>query len=167
MKIVGNGAIAKAVSDAEAKDRLYFCSGVSNSSEVRESEYQREIDLLMKQDKDSHLVYFSSLGVLGGTSRYYEHKRQVEAIVKTYFDKYTIVRLGNITWKNDNPHTLINSMKLRVKRGEKLEIRDEYRYLVDKDEFLYWVNLIPEWSCEISIIGKRMKVREVVKKYVL
>ena len=163
--IIGDGAIANVLQEREGF--LFFASGVSNSSEIRESEYKREIDLLMAQEKYTHLVYFSSLGVMGGHTRYYDHKRQVEALVKTYFDKYTIVRLGNITWKNNNPHTLINAMKLRLKRGEKLEIRDEYRYLVDKDEFLYWVNLIPEWSCEINIPGRRMKVKDVVREYVL
>lgn len=162
--IIGNGDIASVLPDRE--DLIFFASGVSNSQEDRESEYQREMDLLMQQDKKIHIVYFSSLGVLDGDSRYYTHKRQMEAAVKRCFDSYTIIRIGNITW-GKNPHTLINAMRNIVEKGEKLEIRDVYRYLVDKDEFLYWINLIPDWSCELSIPGKRMKVKDVVKEYVL
>ena len=41
-----------------------------------------------------------------------------------------------------------------------------YRYVVDKDEFLHWLNMIPPWSCELNIPGRRMKVREIVREYV-
>ena len=47
--IIGHGDIASALSNR--KDRLYFASGVSNSSEIRESEYRREINLLLKQNR--------------------------------------------------------------------------------------------------------------------
>lgn len=161
--IIGDGDIASVL-----KDRPGFCffaSGVSNSQETRESEYFKEMDLLKKQDMNDHVVYFSSLAVLNKESRYYFHKREMEELAKT-FPKYTIVRIGNITW-GKNPNTIINSMRERFKRGERLEIRDEYRYLVDKDEFLYWVNLIPDWNCELSIPGRRMKIKDIVKEYIL
>lgn len=161
--IIGNGDISSVLPDRE--DRLYFASGVSNSQESRESEYKREKDLLLEQSKKRHLVYFSSIAVLFGKSRYYDHKREMEEVVKT-FPHYTIIRLGNIAW-GTNPNTLINGLKNKIKNGETLEIRDEYRYIVEKDEFLYWINLIPEWNCEMNIVGKRMKVVEVVKEYVL
>jgi len=48
-----------------------------------------------------------------------------------------------------------------------LEIKDVYRYVVEKEEFLYWIGLIPDWNCEMNVPGSRMKIREVVKKYVL
>ena len=161
--IIGDGDIASIL--PERPGFCFFASGVSNSGETRESEYQREKDMMLLQDKKWHIVYFSSLGALDGDTRYYRHKKEMEELVKT-FDTYTIVRIGNITW-GKNPNTLINSMRLRLKKGEKLEIRDEYRYLADKDEFLYWVKLLPEWSCEISIPGKRMKIKDMVKEYVL
>ena len=85
----------------------------------------------------------------------------MEKLIKGLFPKYTIVRIGNITF-GDNPHTLINYLKAHPEA----EIKDEYRYIVDKDEFLYWVNLIPSWSCEMSIPGRRMKIKDIVKEYV-
>jgi hypothetical protein len=159
--IIGDGDVAGVL-----KDRSGFCffaSGVSNSKETDEAEYKREMDLLLLQNDNFHLVYFSSLGIFDGTSRYYLHKMEMEETVKRFFPEYTIVRLGNITW-GKNPHTIINFFKEKIKKGEKFDIKDEYRYLVTKDEFLYWIDLIPEWSCEMNITGERIKVKEIVER---
>jgi len=156
--IIGNGDIASALPDRD--DLLFFASGVSNSKETRESEYEREKNLLMKQDFDSHLVYFSSLCVFFSNNRYAKHKLEMEKIVKTYFLQWTIIRLGNIDWGN-NPNTLINYLR----NHPEAEIQDVYRYIADKEEFLHWIDLIPKWSCEINIPGKRMKVAEIAKEY--
>jgi len=158
MPIIGNGDIASVLPDRE--DLLFFASGVSNSQETRENEYQREEDLLLKQDQWNHFVYFSSLAIFYSDTRYTKHKLKMEKRVKEKFPIYTIIRLGNITW-GKNPNTLINYFKV----NSKAEIKDEYRYICDKEEFLHWINLIPKWSCEMNIIGKRMKVVEVVKEY--
>lgn len=157
--IVGYGDIAGAIEDTP--DKIFFASGVSNSQETREPEYDRERELLLQQPEHSHLVYFSSLAVLDGISRYLDHKREMEGLIRDTFDVYTIVRIGNLDW-GENPHTLINYLKAHPEA----EIQDVYRYIVDKDEFQYWLRLIPDWSCEISIPGKRMKVAEVYRKYV-
>jgi len=154
--IVGRGDIAKVLKDRE--DRIYFASGVSNSQETRESEYYREIDLLLSQDKYMRLVYFGSLCIFYSDTRYAQHKRRMEALVKKHFEKYTILRLGNITW-GKNPHTLINYLR----KHRNAEIKDVYRYVVDLEEFFYWINLIPNWNVEMNIPGKRMKVKEIVE----
>lgn len=159
--IIGNGDIASVLKDRE--DILYFASGVSNSQETRQSEYQREIDLLLKQDKSKHIVYFGSLAIFYSDTRYVRHKRLMEELVKEHFKTYTIFRIGNIAW-GKNPHTIINFFKNRIKNGEELEIRDEFRYVVNKEEFLYWIDLIPAWSCEINVPGWRMKVSKIVEK---
>ena len=170
--ILGHGDIASVLTDRD--DRLYFASGVSNSQETRESEYRREIDLLLSllqgpsvsplhPPKKEHLVYFSSLSVFYSDSRYVRHKIEMEKAVKI-FRPYTIIRMGNITW-GDNPHTLINFIKNKIRNREPFEVQDVYRYIIDKEEFLHWINLIPDWSCEINIPGRRMKVRDIVREY--
>jgi hypothetical protein len=156
--IVGRGDIASVLKDRE--DRIYFASGVSNSQEDRESEYQRELDLLLKQDRRRHLVYFSSLCVFYSDSRYAQHKLLMEILVKDIFMKHTIIRLGNILW-GKNPHTLINYLKTHPAA----EIRDVYRYVVSKEEFLFWIDMIPWFSCEMNIQGERLKVKEIKEKY--
>ena len=161
--IVGHGDIASVLSDREGF--TFFASGVSNSRETRETEYQREIDLLLSQNKSQHLVYFSSLCIFYSDSRYAWHKRTVENSVKVHFEHYTIMRLGNITW-GTNPHTLINHLREQRRRGEILEIQDTYRYIMDLGEFLHWVSLIPEWNCEMNITGRRMSVRQIVDELV-
>ncbi|OHA88491.1 MAG: hypothetical protein A2653_00970 [Candidatus Zambryskibacteria bacterium RIFCSPHIGHO2_01_FULL_43_25] len=160
--IIGNGDIASALPDK--KNRLFFASGVSNSQETRESEYAREKTLLFKQDRNSHIVYFSSLAVLYGKNRYVQHKREMEALIKQEFLRYTIMRLGNITW-GTNPHTLINYFRQQLKADKPITIQNTYRYIIDKDEFLHWIGLIPDWSCEMNITGRRMKVSEIVDEY--
>lgn len=158
--IVGSGDIASVLPDKQGL--LFFASGVSNSQETRESEYKREQDLLLEQPRDAHIVYFSSLGVFDRDSRYFQHKRDMELTVKENFPLYTIIRLGNIDW-GDNPNTLINYLKAHPKA----EIKDEWRYICDKDELLHWIAKIPSWSAEVNIPGRRLKVREVVDEYVV
>src|SRR3990167_1749987 len=101
--IVGNGDIARALEGTD-KDVLFFASGVSNSQETNEAEYQREKDLLLQQDRSRRLVYFGSLSIFYNDNRYAQHKREMEELIMQEFPKYTIVRLGNITW-GTTPHT--------------------------------------------------------------
>jgi hypothetical protein len=163
-KIIGDGDIAGVLKLEDVnKDFLFFASGVSNSQEVRESEYQKEKDLLLEQDRKQHIVYFGSLSIFYGNNRYVKHKREMEELVMKEFPRYTIIRLGNISW-GTNPHTLINYFKAKIKSGEVVEVRDETRYVVDVEEFLHWINLIPnDFNCEMNVPGKMMKVKEIFK----
>lgn len=162
--IVGNGDIASAIEDRDGL--LFFASGVSNSREKRESEYNREKNLLMSQNRSMHIVYFSSLCVFYSNSRYAKHKREMENLVKIFFATWAILRFGNITW-GTNQHTLINHLKKQKKNGKKLIIKDTYRYICDKEEFRHWLSMIPkDWSCEMNVPGRRMKVADIVKKYI-
>ena len=159
--IIGNGDIAGALKDK--KNIIYFASGVSNSSEKRDSEFMREVNLLLDQDKTKHLVYFSSLCVFYSNTRYAQHKIMMEELVKNNFRTYTILRLGNITW-GKNPHTILNFLRNKIKNKEPFEVQDTYRFILDRDEFDYWINLIPKWSCEMNITGIRLKIEEIVKE---
>lgn len=164
--IEGKGDLASVLTEIDRPDRLFFARGVSNSQETRESEYQREKDILLQQPKDNRLVYFGSLSVFYNDTRYTKHKLEMESLVKTEFPRWCITRIGTITW-GDNPNTIINTLKGHVARQEPLEIKDVYRYVIEKDEFLHWVSLVPDFNVEMNIPGTRMKVREIVKKYVL
>lgn len=160
--IIGNGDIASVLPDRD--DLLFFASGVSNSQETNGAAYDREANLLREQDYYKHIVYFSSLATLYANTYYARHKRKMEEFVKEHFNDYTIVRIGNITWGN-NPNTFINYYNNCVKERRPFAIKDEYRYIIDKEEFLHWINLIPKWSCEMNIPGKRMKVADIIKQY--
>ncbi len=167
--IVGDGDIGSLLREKELgrSDRIYFVSGVSNSREIRESEYQREKDLLLEQDIDLRLVYISSLSVFYKENRYTQHKKEMEELIKYEFAQWTILRLGNITW-GDNPNTLINYLKNKVDSGEPIELQDTTRYVASEEEFLHWINMIPQdWNCEMNITGQPMKVTDIFKKYVI
>lgn len=157
--IIGEGDIAKVL--PKRNDLLFFASGVSNSQETRATEYKRERDLLLEQDRYNHIVYFSSLSVFYLDTPYSHHKRAQEELIKEWFQHYTIIRLGNISW-GKNPHTLINYFRAHPNA----EVQDVYRYVIDKDEFLHWISLIPQWSCEMNCPGRKLKVEEIVKQYV-
>lgn len=160
--IIGNGDVASVLPDRE--DLLFFASGVSNSREERESEYEREKALLLDQPKQAHIVYFSSLARFYSQTRYTKHKQFMEFLIKDNFRHWTIIRLGNITW-GSNPHTIINFFRNKIKAGEPFEIRDEYRYIISKEEFLHWIALIPEWNCEMNLTGRWMHIKDIVKEY--
>lgn len=161
--IAGNGDIAGVLKDRD--DFIFFASGVSNSKETRDSEFVREINLLFEQNRRKHLVYFSSLSIFYSKTSYSQHKKSMEWLVKKNFDRYTIVRLGNIAW-GVNKNTLINFFRNQVDRGEPLDIQDTHRYVVEKEEFLHWMGLIPEWNCEMNITGQYLSIKEIVNKYV-
>jgi hypothetical protein len=156
--IVGHGDIASVLPIRD--DLLFFASGVSNSQETDESEYRREAALLARQDRTKRLVYFSSLSVFFSESRYADHKRTIEATIKKFVPRYCIMRLGNIDW-GTNPHTLINYLKAHPEA----EIKNEYRFVIDQDEFLMWVNAIPPWNCEMNCPGRRLLVKEIYDEY--
>ncbi len=161
--IVGDGDLASVLPDRD--DLLFFASGVSNSQETRETEFRREVALLDRQNRNLRVVYFSSLAIFDKDTRYLRHKKSMEKTIKHYFKKWTIIRIGNITW-GENPHTLINNLSNKLRSGENIEIKDEYRYIVDIEEFMYWIDRIPNWNCEMNIPGQRMTIREVFNEYV-
>ena len=163
MSIVGTGDLASVLFGVDDPKRIYFAAGVSNSRNEEQIEFLRERRLLMDQPKDKHLVYFSSLSIYYTSSPYAKHKRRMEELIKTHFKVHTIIRLGNITW-GTNPNTFINFFKNAIKNNEPFTVKDEYRYLIDKDEFLHWLGLIPDFSTEMNITGRRIKIIDVVSE---
>lgn len=154
--IIGNGDIAKVLVDR--KDVIYFASGVSNSKEDRESEYEREMDLLATMPNDMHLVYISTLAIYYADSRYVQHKKAMEDLVRRCWGSYTIFRIGNITW-GTNPHTLLNYLR----EHPEAEIQNVYRYLIDKEEFLHWISMAPiPGRSEMNVTGRRVWVPDLV-----
>ena len=159
MPIIGHGDIASVLTDRV--DRIYFASGVSNSSCDDWNEFQREKKLLMEQSKFAHLVYFSTLSIYYADTPYTRHKKTMERLVKDNFSVSTIVRIGNITW-GKNPHTLINYLKDRIKTKQSYKAREVYRHIIDKEDFKYWVEMIPDWSTEMNLTGLKLTVPQIV-----
>lgn len=164
--IVGTGDIGQALKEANVDKNFitFFASGVSKSSETDSEQYERERRLLNEQPIETHLVYFSSLSIYYSQSRYTWEKKFTERFIKGAFQSYTIVRIGNITFGN-NPHTLINFFKNKIASNEPFEIQETFRYLLDKQEFIHWMKMIPVGEKnEMNIPGNLIWVPDLVKK---
>ena len=160
--IVGRGDIASVLNDRDGA--IFFVSGVSNSNETRESEFMREIELLDKQDKTKCIFYFSSIALddLSKNSQYLQHKRRMELLIKSNFENYNIIRIGNITW-GSNPNTFINYIKNKKSKGESVEIKDEYKYVIDKEQLVLLTDNLPLIGQNtICVFGRMAKVAELV-----
>ena len=160
--IVGRGDIASVLNDRDGA--IFFVSGVSNSNETRESEFMREIELLDKQDKTKCIFYFSSITLddMSKNSQYLQHKRRMELLVKSNFENYNIIRIGNITW-GSNPNTFINYIKNKKSKGESVEIKDEYKYVIDNEQLLLLTDNLPlTGQNTICVFGRMAKVKELI-----
>lgn len=160
MAIVGNGDIAEVLRPIDRDDIVFFASGVSNSKCTDKKQFDRELRLLKKQPKNQKLVYFSSLSIYFKDTPYTKHKRNMEKQVKKLFKSYCIVRLGNINW-GTNPNTIINYFKACIRQNKQPVIKQEYKFVINKDEFLYWINKIPKFNTEMNITGRKMIVTEI------
>lgn len=162
--IIGKGDIASILNDRE--DALFFVSGVSNSNETRDSEFLREIELLNKQDKSKCIFYFSSISVDDVskviTNKYLQHKIRMETLIKTNFQNYNIIRIGNILWGN-NPNTFLNYIRNKMEKDEPVLIKDEYKFVINKEQILLLTDNLPLVGQNIiSIFGKMAKVNELI-----
>ena len=158
--IIGNGDIAKIINDRA--DALFFISGVSNSLCEDENEFQREIDLLLSQRRDLCLVYISTISQYYYESAYVNHKRQMEDVIKNNFENYLIIRIGNIDF-GTNPNTFLNFMRKRKAENKVLTIRDEYRYMVSKEQILLVTDYFPmHGKNEICIFGHMKKIKDLI-----
>lgn len=162
--IVGRGDIASVLNDRDGA--IFFVSGVSNSSETRESEFMREMELLDKQDRTKCLFYFSSISVDEldkiSSNKYLQHKRRMELLIKSNFQNYNIIRIGNITW-GSNPNTFMNYIKNKISKGEPVEIKDEYRYIIDKEQLVLLTDNLPlVGQNTLCVFGRMAKVNDLI-----
>jgi hypothetical protein len=162
--IVGRGDIASVLNDREGA--TFFVSGVSNSNEIRDSEFMREIELLDKQDRTNCLFYFSSISVDDiqkvSSNKYLQHKLRMEMLIKSNFENYNIIRIGNITW-GTNPNTFINYIKNKKSKGEPVQIKDEYKYIIDRDQLVMLTDNLPlNGQNTLCVFGRMAKVSELV-----
>jgi hypothetical protein len=162
--IIGRGDIASILNDREGA--IFFVSGVSNSLEKRESEYEREYKLLSEQDKTKCIFYISSITIDNKEkfeiSRYLQHKKQIEDYIKSSFKNYNIIRIGNISW-GSNPNTFLNYIKSKVKNNESFFISDEYKFMINEKQLLSLTDNLPiDSQNQISVFGQMVKVKDLI-----
>ncbi len=162
--IIGKGDIASILNDRDGV--IFFASGVSNSSETKESEFDREFNLLSNQDKSKCIFYFSSITIDNveklKINRYLQHKKQMEDYIKNNFENYNIIRIGNISW-GKNPNTFLNYIRNKIKNNEPYQLSDEYKFMIDKEQLLLLTDNLPiTGKTQISVFGRMAKVKDFI-----
>jgi hypothetical protein len=161
--IIGSGDIASVLNDR--KGAIFFASGVSNSQCNDEDQYIREVDLLWNLHADNDytklcLFYFSTISLFTTGTRYTYHKFEMERMVRTFWPNHNIIRIGNIDW-GKNPNTFINAIKAKQAKGEPVEIRDEWKYMISKEQLLLLTDNLPlKGQNTISVFGDMKRVKD-------
>lgn len=138
--VIGKGMIANSLMNfKEDEELIIFASGVSNSGEMNQSAFQREIDLLEKyQDSKAKLVYFSTCSIFDQSikeSSYILHKKKIENYIADNFKNYLILRLPTVIGNSTNPHIFFNFIKNKLINNQPLEIyKNATRYLFDVED---------------------------------
>lgn len=139
--IVGKGMLAKSLQKIDNDRFIFFCSGVSNSKETDELEYDREKKLLQNYYcNDKCLVYFSSYFV-GYPEylkiRYYRHKYEMENQVINNFRYYKIFRLPQVVGYSINKNTLTNFLFNSIANDIEINIYENVkRNLIDVEDII-------------------------------
>lgn len=140
--VIGNGLIANTFKNYNDNDSIIiFASGVSNSKETNDVEFNREFEMLKNKlifKKSKKIIYFSTCSVLDknlNESKYVKHKKNIEEFIKLNFDTYLILRLPNIISNSNNQNTAFNYFKNKIIKQEEI-ICEKYatRYFIDIDD---------------------------------
>lgn len=139
--IIGNGLIAKSFINFKNQDKkIIFASGVSNSLEENELEYQRESALLkhiIKTHNDKKIIYFSTTSIFNTKSIYINHKLQMEKIITENSNSYCIYRLPQMIGKGGNRNNLVNFFKKSLLDTKQIFIfPDSLRSLLDIEDLV-------------------------------
>jgi nucleoside-diphosphate-sugar epimerase len=143
--IIGSGLLARGFAPLFAKrdDVCIYAAGVSNSSCVDSSEFERErLRLLAALDSATNVesfLYFSTCSIYDpcayGTP-YVKHKMDMERIVSKH-SKHMVIRLSQVAGRTSNPHTLLNYLFAKISRSESFHMWcGTKRNIIDIDDIV-------------------------------
>jgi len=166
--IIGDGLLGRSFlnSNQNYNDIVIFASGVSDSLNSNESSFEREKLLVLntlKEYKTYKFVYFSS--VLAGVidNNYYNHKIDIEELIKTHSDNYIIFRVPQIIGSVGNKHNLFNHIKNLIENNQEVIVYNNvYRALLDVDDLVNLVNYFKD-----TITCKTINISNIEKITVL
>ncbi|MGD9969665.1 MAG: NAD-dependent epimerase/dehydratase family protein [Sulfuricurvum sp.] len=151
--IIGNGQLAQAFSKNERNNTLIFASGVSNSNCTDEVKFDRERQLLLSTLQsygDKKFVYFSSCALSAPEypkNVYYQHKQQMEDLIKTHSNHYFIFRIPQLFGKLKHHNTLINFLYESILKGTSFNVYSKaYRYLIEINDVVKLVEAYLNFS---------------------
>ena len=139
--IIGNGLVAKKFQHYKNKNVIIFASGVSNSLETNDIQFYREKQLLediLKKHPDKLLLYFSSRSLENKqllSLPYYQHKLNMENLIKSFQNKYIICRIHHIVGRGGNDSTIVNFLYNKILTQKSFDLwQNTYRYLIDIED---------------------------------
>lgn len=177
--VIGNGLLAKAFFKSSINNCLFFCSGVSNSSETRKEAFDREEVLLRNsivQHGNKCIVYFSSVSAPKVNSCYFNHKMAMENIIVENAKDYIILRLPQVAGAVVNS-TLLSFITQNIYLGKSFKVfKHATRTMVDIEdivkifELIYTqsnrkviTNICPNYSFEpevlVQLISKQLGIK--------
>jgi nucleoside-diphosphate-sugar epimerase len=171
--VIGKGLIASSFEKYSLNDEvIIFASGVSNSLEMGESEYQREFDLLKSKIARNRLfIYFSTCSLFDksqSNSRYVIHKREIERFIRETGMPHIIFRLPIVVSNSTNKNTLTNFLYNHIKHDIPFTIHSKAcRYLIDISDIISLLSPIIENTEAINStinvsLDNQIKVSELV-----
>ncbi len=139
--IIGNGLLGSAFIEFDLPEVVFFASGVSNSSEISEKEFNREENLIHKilgDNPQKQFVYFSTCSIYDSSkngSPYVLHKLKMEQIIINKASNYLILRVSNAVGKGGNPNLLMNYIYSSILNKKKITIhKNAKRNLIDVED---------------------------------
>lgn len=150
--VIGNGMIAtRFMNYQNDEEKIIFASGVSNSKDTLEQNYQREFDLLEKTIRefpDKTLVYFSTCSIEDKDSQnatYIIHKKAIELFIRENVQAYYLFRVSNLAGTSNNPYTLLNYFIFNILQNNPLIVwKNAYRNIIGIDDMYAIAQIILE-----------------------
>lgn len=144
-EIIGRGMFAKAFKNSKSDNCIFFCSGVSKSTEKELKEFEREKSLLSRTIENADnkcIVYFSSILAADESNDYYSHKKKMEDLVASKSNRYLIMRLPQVAGSVTNETLLPNFVK-NIYLGNQFDIyNDAPRTIIDIDDVVLLFDLL-------------------------
>ena len=162
--IIGNGLIATEFNKVhkDFKNYVVFAAGVSDSKEVRDEEFKREKDLILKtisENPNLKFIYFSSILAEIVHNKYYLHNMEMIELIKSKAKSYVIFNLPQIIGKTGNSNNLINYLRYNIKHCNTITIdKNVTRSLIDVEDVVKIVN-----HCKGEVDNEIVNISEIEK----
>jgi len=172
--IIGNGLVAKKFQhNYKNRNVIIFASGVSNSLETDDTQFYREKQLLkdtLKKYPNKLLLYFSSRGLENKQLLpYYQHKLNMENLIKSSQNKYIICRIHHIVGRGGGDSTIVNFLYNKILTQKSFDLwQNSCRYLIDIEDVYkivdYIINNNLFTNQTINFPAAKIKVFDLVNK---
>lgn len=140
-EIIGRGLLGKTFKSSKTTDCLFFCSGVSDSNEVKSKAFLREEkllrdSLLKANNNHQNFVYFSSIAAPTTNTKYFNHKIRMEDFIKENSSRYFILRLPQVAGPVLNT-TLLPTMVENIYKHKHFNVfKNAKRTLIDVEDLV-------------------------------